>query len=195
MLPHFNEVGMGAGGKEGIAFEGSFRFKGCRSGSWSGLPMAKMTKEDNNNACVSHRLAGVMEWENNLGGFSIRSHESGERCDWVQSAAVRGRLEHVVLFVCLFFVFLLRIVALCLFVRFTFPPVPVYVRLRDRHHGEVPHLTPWKRHKWDHWEHDGKAQMLFSHSEQVPCWTLSCYFSFVIPLSDSWALKVQSWNA
>lgn len=51
MLAHLNELGTGAGGKEGIAFEGSFRFKGCRSGSWSGVPMTKVTKEDNNNAC------------------------------------------------------------------------------------------------------------------------------------------------
>lgn len=58
------ECEQGDGGKEGIAFEGSFRFVGCRSGSWRGLPMTKVTKEDNNKVCVlMQHCWWCWEWE------------------------------------------------------------------------------------------------------------------------------------
>lgn len=53
------------GGEKEVPFEGAFRFKGCRSGSCSGLPMTKVTGEDKNTVCVcvvvTRRIAGMIE--------------------------------------------------------------------------------------------------------------------------------------
>lgn len=153
MLAHLNELGMGAGGKEGIAFEGSFRFKGCRSGSWSGVPMTKMTTEDDNNVCELR-----LWWNGKITPADSLSAamKAAQGEVWLSSKCIgMWGLET--------YCFFLSTITLCLFVWFHFLPFPIYLCLRERHRGEVPHLTPWKRLNWGHWEHDGKVQTLCSY--------------------------------
>lgn len=132
---------------------------------------------------VSH-IAAMREWENNPNRFYLQPWEQRrERCDWVQSPLVCGCLKHIAFF-------FLWIIALCLFVWFTFPPFSIYLCLRERHHGEIPFLTPWKRHSQSHLEHDVEAQTVFSCFWQLPLWTLIQCFSLKLPdFYGFWSLK------
>lgn len=77
MLPHLNELGMGARGKEGIAFEGSFDSRVVAVGRGAAYQWQRWQTETTI-ACVrvTLRIAGMMEWENNPSRYSICSHES-----------------------------------------------------------------------------------------------------------------------
>lgn len=132
MLPHLNELGMGTGGKGGLLLKMYFTFKGCRSGSWSGLPMTKVTKEDNNSVCRASHTELLVWWNGKITPANTLSAamKAAQGDVWLSSKCIG---MWVVETYCFFP--LLKITALYLLVWFTFPPFPLYLRRRE--------MTPW----------------------------------------------------
>lgn len=149
MLPHLSELGMGAGGRGGFAFEGSFRFRGCRNGSWSGLPITQVTKEDDNSSRMCVTLTAIV------------AYDRGENNPWkiFPSAAMKAAQTEVWLSSECIGVSVLG--TYC----FYFWGSSSHVFSHHFHHlpstgvlwgGGICSTPKWR----SHWEHDGKVQIL-----------------------------------
>lgn len=133
MPPHLNELGMGAEGKgtEGLSH---WRVVALHAGvayQWQRWQRKTTTAR----VRVKHRIAAMMEWENNSCRYFICSHESSTgrgviefKVHWYVGG---GNILH----------FLLEIIAPCLLACFTFPLFTLSLCLRE--------MTPWGHFLFD----------------------------------------------